>query len=38
VLVGGISSLVSAAVITGETDRLRELTPQVLDLVRRLIG
>jgi TetR/AcrR family transcriptional regulator len=38
VLVGGISSLVSAAVITGETDHLCALAPQVIDLVRRLIG
>jgi hypothetical protein len=38
VLVGGISSLVSAALIAGEPDRLRTFTPQLVDMMRRLLG
>lgn len=37
IVVGGISSLVSAALIKGEADRLREAAPKVVDLVRRLV-
>jgi AcrR family transcriptional regulator len=38
VLVGGISSLVSAALIAGEPERLRTFTPQLVDMMRRLLG
>lgn len=38
VIVGGISSLVSAALIRGEADRLREAAPKVADLLRHLMG
>ncbi|MGH3762267.1 TetR/AcrR family transcriptional regulator [Actinophytocola sp.] len=38
IVVGGISSLVSAAIIRGETDRLREAAPKVVALVSRLLA
>lgn len=37
IVVGGISSLVSAALIKGEAGRLREAAPKVVDLLRRLV-
>ncbi|WP_158893343.1 TetR/AcrR family transcriptional regulator [Amycolatopsis anabasis] len=37
-LVGGISSLVASTLIGGEPERLPELGPQVMLLVRQLIG
>jgi TetR/AcrR family transcriptional regulator len=38
IAVGGISSLVSAAIIRGETNQLLEATPKVVALVSRLIA
>lgn len=38
IVVGGISSLVSSALIKDEADRLREAAPKVVDLVRRLVA
>lgn len=38
VLVGGISSIVSACLIADEPERLRSYTPQLVDLMRRLLG
>ena len=38
VLVGGISSIVSACLIAGEPERLRSFTPQLVDLMQRLLG
>ena len=38
IVVGGISSLVSAALIKGEADRLREAAPQVVALLRHLVA
>jgi AcrR family transcriptional regulator len=38
IVVGGISSLVSSALIKGEPERLREAAPRVADLLRHLVA
>ncbi len=38
VVVGGISSLVSSALVKGEADRLREVAPKVAALLRHLVA
>lgn len=37
VLVGGVSSLVATALVTGETERLPDAVPQVIALLRQLL-
>lgn len=37
VLVGGVSSLVAAALVSGETERLPDAVPQVIALLRQLL-